>query len=112
MKELSTRDLELVSGAVGPIGAVIGAATGAATYVGYSIATGQGSLSGLFGSTATSAGVGFVSGPTGLSAMQAGALTIGGTQLGFYGGMLGGYVQSGIDAAGTNYGDAAGVNYQ
>ena len=37
MRELSIRDMELVSGAVGPVGAAIGAASGVATYIGATI---------------------------------------------------------------------------
>lgn len=112
MRELSTRDLELVPGAAGPVGAAIGAFTGAATYIGYSIGSGEGSMSGFIGSTLTGAAVGFVSGPAGLSAMQNGALMIGGSQVGFYGGMIGGFADRALNAAGTNYNDIAGVHYQ
>lgn len=66
MRELSMRDMELVSGAFGPAG---------------------------------------------ISAMQAGALTIVGTQAGFYGGMAGGLTQRVADEAGTDYNNAAGTNY-
>ncbi len=37
MRELSMRDMELVSGAFGPAGAAIGAASGAATYIGQAV---------------------------------------------------------------------------
>lgn len=111
MRELSMREMQLVSGAFGPIGSAIGAASGAATYIGAAIGAGEGSLGVLIGSTVTGAIVGGLTGPAGISAMQAGAYIIIGTQIGFYGGMAGGFTQRATDAAGTDYNNAAGTNY-
>ncbi|WP_143497275.1 hypothetical protein [Pseudomonas sp. Irchel s3h17] len=110
MRELSIKDLEIVSGAVGPPGAIIGGVTAAAGYIGNAMATGEGNVSGLIGNTAAGAVAGFVLGPAGLGAGQIAASTAAGAQIGYYSGMLGGQIQSAIDAAGTNYG-AAGTNY-
>ncbi len=71
--------------------------------MGYAGGSGQGSLAGLVGSVVVGAFVGAVSGPVGVTAMQNGALTIVGTQVGFYSGMAGGLVERAADAAGTNY---------
>lgn len=105
--------MELVAGSSGPvgaaIGAAIGAARGAATYIGSAaIGSGEESLTGLAGSTVTGAAVSGLTAPAGISAMQAGALTIVGTQVGFYRGMAGGFAQSASDQAGTDHGGGAG----
>lgn len=100
--------MELVAGSSGPVGAAIGAASGAATYIGSAIGSGEESLTGLAGSTVTGAAVSGLTAPAGISAMQAGALTIVGTQVGFYRGMAGGFAQSASDQAGTDHGGGAG----
>ncbi|GEM_PF-4795296 len=43
--------------------------------------------------------------------MQNGALAIIGTQSAFYAGMAGGFTANALDAAGTDYNNAAGTNY-
>ncbi len=111
MRELSMRDIETVSGAVGPVGAAIGAASAAATYIGYASGSGEGSVAGLIGSTVTGALVGFATGPAGVTAMQTGAWAILSTQVGFYGGMAGGLAERAMDATGTDYNDPAGTGY-
>ncbi|WP_313054767.1 hypothetical protein [Pseudomonas lopnurensis] len=111
MRELSMRDMEIVSGAVGPVGAAIGAASAAAGYIGYATARGEGNLSDFLGTTAMGALGGFVAGPAGATAMQNGALAIIGTQSAFYAGMAGGFTANALDAAGTDYNNAAGTNY-
>lgn len=110
MRKFSVEDLELVSGALGPVGVIIGGAAGA-SYIGNTIATGEGSVAGLVGSVATGAALGFLTGPASMGAMQTAASVILVGTTGFYGGMAGGYVQKAIDAAGTNYNNAAGTNY-
>ena len=105
--------MELVAGSSGPvgaaIGAAIGAARGAATYIGSAaIGSGEESLTGLAGSTVTGAAVSGLTAPAEISAMQAGALTIVGTQVGFYRGMAGGFAQRAADQAGTDHGGGAG----
>ena len=102
MKELSICDLEFVSGAVGPPGALIGGVTAAAGYIGNSMATGEGSAEGLVGATVTGAVGGFILGPAGLGAGQIAASTAVGAHIGYYSGMLGGQVQNAF-TAGTNY---------
>ncbi|MCY1392048.1 hypothetical protein D3C76_355740 [compost metagenome] len=110
MRELTILDAELVSGAVGPGGAAIGAVSAAAGYVGYAAATGEGSFTGLVGNVALGAAVGFVTGPASASVTQAGANTIVYGQVSMYGGMVGGYIENSLNAAGTNY-NAVGSNY-
>jgi len=110
VRELSMQDMEMVSGAFGPVGAAIGAVSGAATYVGYAAGSGEGSFAGLVGNTLAGAAIGFATGPAGLSAMQTGAYVVIGSQVGFYGGMAGGLTERAIDAAGTDY-NVAGTNY-
>jgi hypothetical protein len=108
MRELSMHELAVVSGAVGPVGA----ASGAASYIGYASGSGQGSVAGLLGAVVVGGVVGFVSGPVGVTALQNGALTVVGTQVGFYSGMSGGLAERAFNSAGTNYGTAAaGTNY-
>ncbi|WP_223534308.1 hypothetical protein [Pseudomonas sp. GL-B-16] len=108
MRELTICDFELVSGAVGPPGAVVGAVTGAATYIGGAMATGQGDIAGLTASAVAGGAAGFILGPAGMGVAQTTAASILGAEVGFYSGMLGGQVQSAVNAAGTNYG---GTNY-
>lgn len=102
MRILSIHDLEIVSGAVGPQGALIGAVSGAAGYVGNAMATGEGDVGGLIGATTAGAVGGFLLGPAGLGAGQLTASTILGAEVGYYSGMLGGQVQNAF-SAGTNY---------
>lgn len=101
--------MELVAGSSGPVGAAIGAVSGAATYIASAaIGSGEESLTGLAGSAVTGAAVSGLTAPAGISAMQAGALTIVGTQVGFYRGMAGGFAQSAAEQAGTDHGGGAG----
>lgn len=110
MRELSIEEGELVGGGVGPVGAVIGGISGGAAYAGSAIVTGSGSLGGFASGVAIGAASGFLLGPAGMSATQVTASTIVGAEVGFYSGMLGGAVENGVNAAGTNYG-AGGTNY-
>jgi hypothetical protein len=106
MRELSIKDLTLIGGGVGPLGALSGAVVAGATYVGYETINGGGSMTGFIGTVATGAATGFITGPAGAYANT--AVAIGGGQLGYYAGMGGAMVQGGLDAAGVNY---SGTNY-
>ena len=76
-------------GKVGPVGALVGAIGGAAGYVGTAIGSGNGSAAGLAGATVAGAIGGFLLGPSGHVA----ANSILATQVGFYGGLAGGFVE-------------------
>ncbi|WP_438300409.1 hypothetical protein [Pseudomonas sp. NMS19W] len=101
MKEITIEDLEVVSGGFGIPGAAAGAVVAGAGYIGYEAMAGGGSMNGFIGTVAGGAAVGFFTGPAGISAST--SLAIGGGQASFYGGMMGGMITSGMDAAGTNY---------
>ncbi len=101
MKELAIHELELITGGYGIHGAVAGAIVGAAGYIGFEATSESGSLSGLAGAIAAGAATGFISGPPGIYANAATAIGLG--QVSFYGGMMGGMINRGLDAAGTNY---------
>ncbi len=111
MRELSMCDMELVSGAVGPVGAAIGAGAAAAGYIGYAIGTGEGNMTDFLGATGAGAIGGFFFGPAGGAIMQTGAHAVLQPTIGFYGGMAAGFGMSALDSAGTNYGDRSGTGY-
>lgn len=101
MKEIKVEDLEVVAGGFGVPGAVAGAVVAGAGYIGYEAAAGGGSMNGFIGTVAGGAAVGFFTGPAGIGAST--SMAIGAGQSAFYGGMIGGFITSGMDAAGTNY---------
>lgn len=101
MKELSISELELIAGGYGVHGAIGGAVVGAAGYIGYEGASESGSFNGFVGAVAAGAATGFIAGPAGVYANAAVAIGVG--QVSFYGGMMGGMISRGLDAAGTNY---------
>ena len=88
MRELSLREVEDVSGAVGPAGAATGAVIGAAGYLGGASTTGEFTWGGFFTATAVGAATGFVSGPMG----AARAYVV--QRLSFFGGAAVGYVDA------------------
>lgn len=94
MRELTSEEAKSVTGAVGPVGAVVGAVGGAAAYYGESIGSGEGSWGGLVTATAIGAIGGFVMGP---SANLGAWSTITGT-VGFYSGLLSGGITSIVDS--------------
>ena len=102
MREISITEMELVSGAVGPAGALIGGITTAAGYVGNAMTTGEGSVEGLIGQTVAGAVAGALLGPAGLRAGQIAASSAIGVEVGYYTGSLGGQIQNAL-MAGTNY---------
>lgn len=108
MKELSVSELELVSGAFGPAGAVGGGIIAGAGYLGGAAATGEGDATGF--ATAVGAGAigGFVAGPAG-AGVAYGAEVIAFSQISFYSGLAAGYISNAFDFSG---GDYAGQNYQ
>ncbi|MDH0730579.1 hypothetical protein N5F23_20965 [Pseudomonas sichuanensis] len=101
MKELTITELELIAGGHGVPGAIGGAIVGAATYIGFEGVSEGGSFNGFVGTVATGAVTGFIAGPAGVYANAQVAIGMG--QVGFYGGMMGGMISRGLDAAGTNY---------
>ncbi|EKP0299050.1 hypothetical protein ABR850_06815 [Aeromonas veronii] len=107
MKELSIEELELVSGAMGPAGAVVGGIAGGAGYIGSATVTGEGDVAGFAGAVGSGAAVGFL-GPMG-GGVALGAEVVLATQVGFYGGMLSGFIEDAFNWAGADY---AGQNYQ
>lgn len=62
MRELNTREIHEVSGAVGPIGAAFGGVTGAAGYLGNAATSGNFSWGGLGIATGTGAATGAIGG--------------------------------------------------
>lgn len=86
---LDQQEMIKTEGKVGPIGAVVGAVGGAAGYIGTTIGSGSGSTTGLVGATVAGAIGGFVMGPSG-QIMANGILA---SQVGFYGGLVGGFAE-------------------
>lgn len=89
---LSQKEMSETKGKVGPAGAFVGAIGGAAGYIGTAIGSGNGSVAGFAGATVAGAIGGFIAGPSG----QIAANAILASQLGFYGGLAGGYVESAV----------------
>lgn len=77
MRDITVEELEMVAGAVGPVGAVGGAAMGVATYLGSQ--TGGGSINGadlaLVAVAVAGALVGAITGPAGIGSIAAGTTT-------------------------------------
>ncbi|OUM30984.1 hypothetical protein B8W72_16410 [Pseudomonas putida] len=75
MRDITVEELEMVAGAVGPVGAVGGAAMGVATYLGSQ--TGGGSINGADLALVAVAGalVGAITGPAGIGSIAAGTTT-------------------------------------
>lgn len=86
MRELTTHEIERISGGWGPVGGAVGAIGGGATYIGGSIGSGEGSWTGFAAAVVTGAAAGFVAGP----AAQFGANAIIAGTAGFYAGFMGG----------------------
>lgn len=86
---LSQQEMLETEGKVGPVGAVVGAIGGATGYIGTTIGSGNGSAAGLAGATLAGAIGGFLAGPSG----QAVANSILASQVGFYTGLAGGFVE-------------------
>lgn len=100
LKDITIKELEVVSGGVGIPGAIAGAISAGAGYVGFEGTTGGGSMAGFVATVAAGALVGFVTGPGG---GQAVAAAISGGSASFYGGMAAGFGFNAWNAAGTNY---------
>lgn len=91
---LSQKEMSETEGKVGPAGAVVGAIGGAAGYIGTTIGSGNGSAAGLAGATLAGALGGFLAGPSG----QVAANSILASQVGFYGGLAGGFVERAVNS--------------
>lgn len=94
MRELDKAEINLVTGAAGPGGAVVGAIGGATAYYGDSIASGEGSWRGMAQATLYGAITGFVLGP----AANIGTWSVLTGVVGFYGGLATGGISSLIDS--------------
>lgn len=68
MREITLEEAEIISGAVGPAGALAGGAAGAAGYVGGLLGGGTFKTSGFLASVGTAALAGAISGPVGIAA--------------------------------------------
>jgi len=109
MREIEIKELVLVGGGFGVPGAIAGGVTGGASYVGYQTINGQGNMGGFIVAVAGGAIGGFFTGPAALTGVAGGALgAVGGSQIGFYGGMATGIAEKALDATGVNY---SGTNY-
>lgn len=119
MRKISIKNFELVAGGFGPVGAAVGAATGAVGYVAERMAAGEeADLGDLAATAGIGAATGFVSGPLGANALRTGAAAVVGLNGAFYGGLAAGSVNrmgknnpkdNGRDRTGINY---CGTNYQ
>jgi hypothetical protein len=98
VKDLRIDELELVAGGFGVGGAVAGAISAGAGYIGYQTMVGEGSLRDFAGAVALGAVSGFLLGPAGAQAVTSSSIL--GGQVMFYGGMASGMA---MNAAGTNY---------
>jgi hypothetical protein len=101
LKDITIKELEVVSGGIGVPGAIAGAFTAGAGYVGFEATTGGGSMTGFVSAVAAGAVAGFVSGPAGGQAVA--STIIAGGSASFYGGMAAGFGLNAWNAAGTNY---------
>lgn len=63
MRELTTHEIEQINGGIGPAGSITGGVYGGLAYLGSAAVTGDFSLRGLAGHTASGAAMGFVGGP-------------------------------------------------
>jgi hypothetical protein len=104
MRELKIEELKIVSGANGPIGAAGGAIVAGASYAGYAIGNGTGSMAGFAGAAAAGAAAGFIVGPASYPGIIAGA------EVGFHAGMIGGAIESGISNGSPSVAPS-GLNY-
>lgn len=89
MRELTWSEAEVVSGAVGPPGAIVGAAAGVVGYVGFQ--AGSGSPATWSGAT----GAAVAGGVAGFFTPTTTAQAIGTGMAGFYGGLAGGLASRG-----------------
>ncbi|WP_420234730.1 hypothetical protein ACN079_11010 [Pseudomonas sp. ABY48] len=96
MRDLTLAEIEMISGAVGPLGAVAGAAAAGAAYVGTQAGSGApATWTGAGKAMVVGAGIGFFTPTT--TAQAAGT-----AMLGFYGGLTTGYLsRGGIGTAGA-----------
>lgn len=95
MRDLTLAEIEMISGAVGPLGAVAGAAAAGAGYVGTQAGSGS-------PATWTGAGAAMVGGAvTGFFTPATTAQAAGAAMIGFYGGLAGGYVSRGLGNTGA-----------
>ncbi|MEN7529926.1 MULTISPECIES: hypothetical protein [unclassified Cupriavidus] len=99
LESIDTSEMDEVRGRFGPVGAAIGAITGAAGYFGEAIVSGQGSTQGLLIATGVGAATGFIMGPAG----NLGANAILGGTMGFYGGMATGLLGRGCSGCHADY---------
>jgi len=103
MAYMTEEEMQRTEGKFGLAGAVVGAVGGASGYIGSTIGSGSGSVWGLAGATVSGAVGGFFLGPV----SSIGANTILASQIGFYGGMLGGFVEKGCNSCHATRPDSA-----
>lgn len=84
MREITFAEAELICGAQGVPGAVLGAVTAATGYIGTSVGGGTFDTADFVGVTVTGAVIGAVTGPAGI------ARTVGAAGAGYGGGIIGG----------------------
>lgn len=115
MRNISIKNLEIIAGGVGPVGAAIGAVAGSTGYLAERAAAGEEFQYDQLGYAAGIGAVGgFFGGPAGSTALRTGAGAIAHTTTAFYGGLAVGSAErmmksDGRDTAGVNY---CGTNYQ
>lgn len=100
LKDITIKELEVVSGGIGVPGALAGGITAGAGYVGFEATTGGGSMTGFVSAVAAGAVAGFFR--TGGGQAVASTIIAGGSAS-FYGGMAAGFGLNAWNAAGTNY---------
>lgn len=110
MRKVSIKNFELIGGGFGPVGAAVGAMTGATGYVAERMAAGEEAQLDELGAAAGMGAVsGFFSGPLGSTALRTGAAAVLGANVAVYGGIAVGSIErmakdkEGINYCGTNY---------
>lgn len=98
-ERLGSQEMASASGRFGPVGAAVGAITGAAGYFGEAIVSGNGSASGLIIATTVGAAAGFLTGGT--SSFGASAIAFG--SIAFYGGLATGMLNRGCSSCHAAY---------
>lgn len=99
VQRLSKEEMVSVNGRFGPVGAAVGAISGATAYLGGAIGTGDGNMRDFVVATVGSAAVGFVLGPT----SQFGANAIVQGSLYFYAGLAAGLAMRGCSSCHAAY---------
>lgn len=109
MRELFIKNLKVVSGSFGPVGAAVGAAVSSTGYLAERMAAGEDAhLEDLAAAASMGAAAGFFSGPLGSTALRTGAAAIVGVNVAGYSGIAVGSVERMVK---ENRRDRAGINY-